>query len=150
MWFLATFHSRLQQSSVSKKKKRKGRNWVSSPELVAVTLICCLTDSAHSPHVRGFYTLSAAPSPYASPSVLISLHLPKQSLLHCRSVQWPTLLCSNCFFFLFRFLILASVYFSWDFRTYCAHWLWCTDSIQCLFRGFITRKVSLFHFVWNV
>lgn len=98
MWFLATFLSGLQRSCAWK----KGRNWVSSPELVAVTLICCLTDSAHSPSmcVCSFYSLCEPLLPLMLPPLfLISLHLPKQSLLHCRSVQWPTLLLgSKCLF----------------------------------------------------
>lgn len=131
-------------------KKRKGRNWVSSPELVAVTLICCLTDSAHSPHVRGFYTLYQPLLPLMLPPLFWS-HFICPNNLCCTVDLCNGLLCSApTVFFLFRFLILASVYFSWDFRTYCAHWLWCTGSVQCLFSGFITRKINLFHFVWNV
>lgn len=85
-----------------KKKKKEGEKLGQQP-----WACCCHTDllfdwfSPLPPCAWFLHSLSAAPSPYAPPSVLISLHLPKQSLLHRRSVQWPTLLCSNCFFFSF-------------------------------------------------
>lgn len=74
------------------------RNWVNSPELVAVTDSLLLSDSAHSPMFVWFFHYQS-PFPLCFPfalllfwSVIISLY--PHNLFCCKSVQCPTLLCS--------------------------------------------------------
>lgn len=65
-----------QQSS----ERRKRRNWVNSPELVAVTDSLLLSDSAHSPmfvwvfHYRPPFPLPPLCSPLLFWSLIISIH----------------------------------------------------------------------------
>lgn len=77
MWFLATIYFVLLSAKLREKEGEKlgQQPWAHCCHTDSL----CLSDSAHSPHVCGFYTLyqplfTLIP-PLCTPSVLISLHL---------------------------------------------------------------------------